>query len=105
VEQIDAEIDDAPLRDGVFVRALGRPLSANPYPENSQDAAKWESGWRLIDARRQTSIATSMSPFAVEDNAYEYVYGITASRMELGLIAVFVAACSFLLIGYLATLR
>jgi len=105
VEQIDVEIDDAPFRDGVFVRALGRPLSANPYPKRSYEASKWESGWRLIDAQRPTSIATFVLPFAVEDSAYDYVYGVTASRMELGLIAVFIAACSFLLIGYLATLR
>jgi hypothetical protein len=105
VEQIDAEIDDVPFRDGVFVRALGRPLSGNPYSQGSKDAARWESGWRLIDAHRPTSISTFLSPFAIEDNAYDYVYAATASRMELGLIAVFVAACSFLLIGYLMTLR
>ena len=37
------------LREGLFVRALGRPSSANPYPQDSHDHALWEKGWRLID--------------------------------------------------------
>lgn len=38
------------LREGLFVRALGRLSSENPYPRDSDDHALWEKGWRLIDS-------------------------------------------------------
>jgi hypothetical protein len=37
------------FREGLFVRALGRPCSANPYPLNSNEHALWEKGWRMVD--------------------------------------------------------
>jgi hypothetical protein len=37
------------FREGLFVRALGRPCSANPYPLNSNEHALWEKGWRLVN--------------------------------------------------------
>jgi hypothetical protein len=41
-------------REGLFVRALGRPCSNNPYPPNSEEGVLWEKGWRLIDTRRES---------------------------------------------------
>jgi len=40
---------DGAFREGIFVRALGRPINGNPYPKRSPESAKWEAGWRLID--------------------------------------------------------
>jgi hypothetical protein len=40
---------DFAFREGIFVRALGRPISGNPYPKRSAESAKWEAGWGLID--------------------------------------------------------
>jgi hypothetical protein len=37
------------FREGLFVRALGRPCSANPYPQNPGEGFLWEKGWRLVD--------------------------------------------------------
>ena len=45
--------DEVAFREGVFVRALGRPLSKNPYPKRSVEGALWEAGWRLIDKRQK----------------------------------------------------
>jgi hypothetical protein len=59
----------------------------------------------LIDAQRPTLISNSMSQFAVENPHYEHVYGATASRLELASVAIFVAACCLLLIGYLIIQR
>jgi hypothetical protein len=49
--QIDQDQDDIAFRDGVFARALGRPLSKSPHAKGSAEGARWEAGWRLIDAR------------------------------------------------------
>lgn len=37
------------FREGLFVRALGRTCSSNPYPPNSDESALWEKGWRSVD--------------------------------------------------------
>jgi hypothetical protein len=37
------------LREGLFVRALGRPSSSNPYPPNCDEHALWDKGWRWVD--------------------------------------------------------
>ena len=47
------QVQDA-YREGLFVRALGRACSGNPYPPNSEEGLLWEKGWRLIDSRRPT---------------------------------------------------
>ena len=41
------------FREGLFVRALGRPSSTNPYPPHSDERALWEKGWRSVDERGQ----------------------------------------------------
>jgi hypothetical protein len=48
------QIQDA-LRAGLFVRGLGRPCSANPYPQNSNEHVLWEKGWRLVDERGENA--------------------------------------------------
>jgi hypothetical protein len=48
--EVDRSQTHDALREGLFVRALGRPSSANPYPQDSDDQALWEKGWRLIDS-------------------------------------------------------
>jgi hypothetical protein len=48
------QIQDA-LREGLFVRGLGRPCSANPYPQNSNEHVLWEKGWRLVDERGENA--------------------------------------------------
>ena len=50
------------LREGLFVRALGRPCSANPYPPGSDDHGLWEKGWRLIDSPAESSSPMDPSP-------------------------------------------
>jgi hypothetical protein len=50
--QVEKDQDQAAYREGLFVRALGRPLDSNPYPPKSEDGLLWEDGWRLIDRRR-----------------------------------------------------
>ena len=44
------DLDHIAFREGLFVRALGRPRDRNPYPPGSEQSDLWESGWRLIDA-------------------------------------------------------
>ena len=51
------QVQDA-FREGLFVRALGRPCSANPYAPNSNEHALWEKGWRLVDERRENAPPT-----------------------------------------------
>jgi hypothetical protein len=54
------------FREGLFVRALGRPCSSNPYPPNSNERSLWESGWRLVDERDGNAPpADAMSRFKV----------------------------------------
>ena len=48
-----AEVDKKQTRDafreGLVVRALGRPCGSNPYPPTSDESALWEKGWRSVD--------------------------------------------------------
>jgi hypothetical protein len=44
--------DQGAFREGLFVRALGRPCNSNPYQPSSDEAVLWDMGWRLIDAGR-----------------------------------------------------
>ena len=46
-------------REGIFIRALGRPC-CNPYPPDTIENNLWEKGWRLIDATREER---SLDPF------------------------------------------
>jgi hypothetical protein len=50
--EIEKDQDQAAFRQGLFVRALGRPLGDNPYAPGSLDGRLWAEGWRLIDTRR-----------------------------------------------------
>jgi hypothetical protein len=50
------------LREGLFVRALGRPSSANPYPQGSDDHTLWENGWRLIDSPHESFTSANAEP-------------------------------------------
>jgi hypothetical protein len=52
MNNVDKVQDQHAYREGLFVRALGRPLSGNPYPAKSPDGLAWEEGWRLIDRPR-----------------------------------------------------
>jgi hypothetical protein len=47
--EVEEEQTQDAFREGLFVRALGRPCSANPYPQNSSQGLLWEKGWRLVD--------------------------------------------------------
>jgi hypothetical protein len=47
--EIEKERAQDAFREGLFVRALGRPCSANPYPPNSNEGLLWEKGWRSVD--------------------------------------------------------
>jgi len=89
--QVDQDQDDVAFRDGVFARALGRPLSKNPHSRDSADGASWEAGWRLID-RPARAIAR-------EPNAsFEpYRLPIAGSRRELVLFfAIYLGSLSLL---------
>jgi hypothetical protein len=62
--QLEQVQDDVAFREGVFIRALGRPLSKNPYPKRSAEGARWEAGWRLIDKRETAPAPPSDAPIA-----------------------------------------
>jgi len=47
---LEDHLDEACSREGLFVRALGRPISANPYQAGTFENRHWERGWRSIDA-------------------------------------------------------
>lgn len=47
--EIEKERAQDTFREGLFVRALGRPCSANPYPPNTNEGLLWEKGWRSVD--------------------------------------------------------
>lgn len=47
--EIEKERAHDTFSEGLFVRALGRPCSANPYPLSSNEGRLWERGWRSID--------------------------------------------------------
>jgi hypothetical protein len=47
--EIEKERVQESFREGLFVRALGRPRSANPYPPNTNEGLLWERGWRSVD--------------------------------------------------------
>ena len=64
MNKVDKVQDRHAYREGLFVRALGRPLSGNPYPPKSPDGLAWEEGWRLIDRPR-----ISKAPDAVAANS------------------------------------
>jgi hypothetical protein len=44
-------------RGGLFVRALGRPSSNNPYIAKSDENVLWEKGWRSMDEAGATGSA------------------------------------------------
>jgi hypothetical protein len=44
-------------REGLFARALGRSCRCNPYPEDSDAAARWIHGWWLIDENAPSALA------------------------------------------------
>jgi hypothetical protein len=46
------------FREGLFVRALGRPCSANPYSPNSSEGLLWAKGWRLVDENGENAAPT-----------------------------------------------
>jgi hypothetical protein len=65
------DLDNTAFREGLFVRALGRPCSSNPYPPNSEESVLWESGWRLIDAKRlDFGSTTPPAPLAMQALLY-----------------------------------
>jgi hypothetical protein len=70
-------------REGLFVRALGRPCSSNPYPPNSEEGILWERGWRLIDANRQ-NVASTVTAVPLGNPVPEFTPGAAAasSRKE-----------------------
>ena len=47
--EIEKERAQDTFREGLFVRALGRPCSTNPYPPSSSEGLLWEKGWRSVD--------------------------------------------------------
>jgi hypothetical protein len=59
--EVEKDQDQTAFREGLFVRALGRSRSSNPYPPGSIDERLWAEGWRLIDTRR-TDLARYASP-------------------------------------------
>jgi hypothetical protein len=59
--EVEKDQDQTAFREGLFVRALGRPLGGNPYAPGSTDERLWAEGWRLIDTRR-TGLARYVSP-------------------------------------------
>jgi|HubBroStandDraft_6_1064221.scaffolds.fasta_scaffold2118168_1 hypothetical protein len=56
--EIEKERAQDTFREGLFVRALGRPSSANPYPPNSDEGLLWEKGWRSVDEDGENGIST-----------------------------------------------
>ena len=38
------------LEEGRHARDRGDPVSANPYPEDSEEHAAWRQGWEMPDA-------------------------------------------------------
>jgi hypothetical protein len=59
--EVEKDEDQTAFREGLFVRALGRPLKCNPYAPGSTDARLWAEGWQLIDTPR-TGIARYVLP-------------------------------------------
>lgn len=45
----EIEKDQDAYREGLFVRALGRTRSSNPYSQDTLQSVLWEKGWTLID--------------------------------------------------------
>jgi hypothetical protein len=70
-------------RDGLFARALGRPVEGNPYPTNSEEGVLWKEGWRLIDERRSHAMsAYAGSPASVSALRHQVRSGPSHSRQE-----------------------
>jgi hypothetical protein len=72
MDQLSQHRDDRQdaFREGLFVRALGRASSTNPYIANSDENVLWEKGWRSIDEMAATSSAvpaTKLVPNFVPD--------------------------------------
>jgi hypothetical protein len=56
--EIEKERAQDTFREGLFVRALGWPCSANPYPPNSNEGLFWEKGWRSVDEVGEGALPT-----------------------------------------------
>jgi hypothetical protein len=62
--EVEKDQDQTAFREGLFVRALGRSGSSNPYAPGSRDGCLWAEGWRLIDMRRAYPARYVSSPLA-----------------------------------------
>jgi hypothetical protein len=60
--EVKKDQDQIAYNEGVFVRALGRPLGSNPYPPHSIDARLWTEGWRLVDGHRDNTTRYDRPP-------------------------------------------
>jgi len=72
------QVQDA-YREGLFVRALGRACSSNPYPPNSKESVLWEKGWRLIDTDRENILATDAA-FPPIKSVPEFTPGVASAN-------------------------
>jgi hypothetical protein len=77
--EVKEDPGQALFREGLFVRALGRPLSSNPYPPQSVEGRLWAEGWRMIDTRRD-SAARYLSSTALKSVARRSAIGAPAAR-------------------------
>jgi hypothetical protein len=60
--EVEKDEDQAAFREGLFVRAIGRPLENNPYATGSTDQRLWTEGWRLIDTPRTDFLRYASPP-------------------------------------------
>jgi hypothetical protein len=89
--EVEKEQTQDAFRDGLFVRALGRPRSANPYPQSSSEGLLWEKGWRLIDADGENAPPTDATSRIKLVPEFTPRVAPTEARRELrkSLIAIF----------------
>lgn len=73
------DTDQEAYREGLFVRALGRPCSSNPYPPNSKENVLWEKGWRLIDTHSDGA-AWRDSPVTATHSVPEFTPGVASAQ-------------------------
>jgi hypothetical protein len=106
--EVEKDEDHTAFREGLFVRALGRPLKSNPYAPGSTDERLWAEGWRLIDTPRN-NIAQYVSPPTIVPPAAFIPTGPTMLSQErltridappLGSFSIYLAV-AFVLGGFL----
>jgi hypothetical protein len=86
---LEDHLEEACCREGLFVRALGRPISANPYEAGTFENRQWERGWRSIDALPlQTAAAIDDEEYRPHAINLRYYLGASIAMVCLAFVCV-----------------